>query len=150
MNKSQLAQLQEDWAGAQEMAEEVLLMGEDTENPEFFVWSSGNRSQTLVVASLEDAVVVINAWTLADLIDPSPMSDCFRNAFGLIYAPFDSNGVQVVNPRENGDEWYDEQGRDICELVDSLYDFPISTVSLGDRELLRHSDSILSYEVNKY
>ena len=100
MTRVQLAKLQSLWEDAMEPAMEALERGGELLNPPLFLWSEGNRSQREPVASVEDAKLIIKAWTLADLIDPAA-SDW--NAFGLEDAEF---------------EWYDEEYRSITEVMD--------------------------------
>ena len=108
MTRVQLAKLQSLWEDAMEPAMEALERGGELVNPQLFVWSEGNRSQREPVASVEDAKLIIKAWTLADLIDPAA-SDW--NAFGLV------EGSKL--PSEDAEfEWYDEDCRSITEVMD--------------------------------
>ena len=107
MTRVQLAKLQSLWEDAMEPAMEALERGGELVNPQLFVWSEGNRSQREPVASVEDAKLIIKAWTLADLIDPAA-SDW--NAFGLV------EGSKL--PEDAEFEWEDEECRSITEVMD--------------------------------
>jgi hypothetical protein len=109
MNRVVLERLQNEWAEAMGPAMEALERGADVENPTLFVWSEGNSSQREPVASVEDAKLVIHAWTLADLIDPNAPA---WNAFGLV------EGSEY--PGEDAEfEWYDDECRSITEVMDA-------------------------------
>jgi hypothetical protein len=113
MSKVRFERLQNEWAEAMQPAEDALVRGANAENPVLFVWSAGNVSQSEPVESVADAMLVIHAWTLADLIDPNAPA---WNAFGLT-----ETGLGDVNGRE----WYDDEGRSITDLMDEELDSDI-------------------------
>lgn len=83
-------------------AQEIMERGDELENPTLRVWRQpGDERQP--VESVDDAVILIEAWTLSDLMNKFVE----WNAFGL-------------EQYEDGEwlEWYNDEGQDIDEVIE--------------------------------
>jgi hypothetical protein len=94
-----------DYEKAAPLALEAMERGDALKQPTLRVWRQpGDEHQP--VASVEDAALVIDAWSLSDLLATAVA----WNAFGL--EEYDADAGEWS-------EWYDDEGRDIDEVMDS-------------------------------